>query len=74
MLGTIASIDQYTGRLLTFTDLYASPGYRAIRFNRALHTGDIFGMPSRIIVSLSSLALVAMVVTGLIIWWKKLAI
>ena len=70
----IASIDQYTGKLLTFTDLYASPGYRAIRFNRALHTGDIFGMPSRIIVSLSSLALVVMVITGLIIWWRKLAI
>lgn len=70
----IARIDQYTGKVLAFTDLYASPGYRAIRFNRALHTGDIFGMPSRIIVSLSSLALVVMVVTGLIIWWKKLAV
>lgn len=70
----IASIDQYTGKVLAFTDLYASPGYRAGRFNRALHTGDIFGMPSRIIVSLSSLALCVMVITGLIIWWKKLAI
>ena len=70
----IASIDQYTGQLLTFSNLYASPGYRAIRFNRALHTGDIFGLPSRIIVSLTSLALVLMVITGLIIWWKKLAI
>lgn len=70
----IAFVDQYTGKVLAFTDLYASPGYRAIRFNRALHTGDIFGMPSRIIVSLSSLALVVMVITGLVIWWKKLAI
>ena len=70
----IAFIDQYTGKVVAFTDLYASPGYRAGRFNRALHTGDIFGLPSRIIVSLSSLALVVMVITGLVIWWKKLAI
>ena len=70
----LARIDQYSGKVLTFTDLYASPGYRAIRFNRSLHTGDIFGLPSQIIVSLSSLALVVMVITGLIIWWKKLAI
>ena len=70
----VVSIDQYTGKVVAFTDLYATAGYRAIRFNRALHTGDIFGMPSRIIVSLSSLALVVMVITGLIIWWKKLAV
>jgi uncharacterized iron-regulated membrane protein len=70
----IARIDQYSGTVLTFTDLYASPGYRAIRFNRSLHTGDIFGLPSRIVVSVTSLALVAMVITGLVIWWKKLAI
>ncbi|HKQ88326.1 MAG TPA: PepSY-associated TM helix domain-containing protein [Candidatus Acidoferrales bacterium] len=70
----LARVDQYSGKVLTFTDLYASPGYRAIRFNRSLHTGDIFGLPSQIIVSLSSLALVVMVITGFIIWWKKLAI
>lgn len=69
-----AWIDQYSGKVLSFADLYASPGYRAIRLNRALHTGDIFGLPSQIIVSLTSLALVVMVVTGVIIWWKKLAI
>lgn len=70
----IAWIDQYSGKVLTFTDLYASPGYRAIRFNRALHTGDILGMPSRVIVSLTSLALVVMVITGVVIWWRKLAV
>lgn len=70
----IAWIDQYSGKVLAFTNLYASPGYRAIRFNRALHTGDVLGTPSRIIVSVTSLALVAMVVTGVVIWWKKLAV
>lgn len=70
----VALIDRYSGKVLAFTDLYASPGYRAIRFNRALHTGDILGMPSQIIVSLTSLALVVMVITGVVIWWKKLAV
>lgn len=70
----VARIDQYSGKVLTFTNLYASPGYRAIRFNRSLHTGDIFGLPSQIIVSLTSLALVVMVITGIVIWWKKLAV
>jgi uncharacterized iron-regulated membrane protein len=51
-----------------------SQGYRVIRFNRSIHTGDIFGLPSHILVSVSSLLLVVMVVTGLVIWWKKLAV
>jgi uncharacterized iron-regulated membrane protein len=69
------SVDQYSGRVLQVRNfLTDSPGYRVIRFNRAIHTGDIRGMPSRIVVSLSSLLLVVMVVTGVVIWWKKLAI
>jgi len=68
-----ASIDQYSGKLLQFQNL-STGGYKAIHINRGLHTGDIFGLPSRIIMSLTSMVLVVMVVTGVIIWWKKLAI
>jgi uncharacterized iron-regulated membrane protein len=69
------SIDQYSGQVLQVRNfLTDSPGYRVIRFNRSIHTGDIWGMPSHIVVSLSSLLLVVMVVTGIVIWWKKLAI
>jgi uncharacterized iron-regulated membrane protein len=68
-----ASVDQYSGKLLQFQNLSTS-GYNAIRLNRSLHTGDIFGLPSRIVMSLTSLVLVVMVVTGVIIWWKKLAV
>jgi len=50
-----------------------SQGYRLIRFNRSIHTGDIWGLPSHIVASLTSLLLVAMVFTGLVIWWRKLA-
>lgn len=67
-------IDQYSGKVLGVHDfLKESAGYRWIRFNRSIHTGDIFGLASHIVVSISSLALAAMVVTGVVIWWKKLA-
>ena len=65
------TIDQYSGKVLSVRSyLKDSTGYRWIRFNRSIHTGDVFGLPTHILFSLSSLLLVAMV----IIWWKKLAI
>ena len=68
------SIDQYSGKVLNVRNyLTDSPGYRLIRFNRSIHTGDVFGLTTHILVSLSSLLLVAMVITGIVIWWKKLA-
>jgi uncharacterized iron-regulated membrane protein len=69
------AVDQYTGKVLQVHDfLTDSQGYRWIRFNRAVHTGDIWGLPGHILTSLSSLLLVAMVITGFVIWWKKLAV
>jgi uncharacterized iron-regulated membrane protein len=69
------SIDQYSGGVIQAKNfLTDSLGYRVIRFNRSIHTGDIWGTPSHILVSVSSLALVVMVISGLVIWWKKLAI
>ena len=69
------AVDQYSGNVLQVHDfLTDSLGYRWIRFNRSIHTGDIWGLPGHIIASVSSLLLVAMVITGLVIWWKKLAV
>jgi uncharacterized iron-regulated membrane protein len=51
----------------------SSPGYRAVRINRSIHTGDYWSLPSRIVLSISSALLAVMAVTGVIIWWKKLA-
>jgi uncharacterized iron-regulated membrane protein len=68
-------IDQYSGKVLHAVNfLTESPGYRVIRFNRSIHTGDVWGKPGHILVSVSSLLLVAMVVTGLVIWLRKLAV
>jgi uncharacterized iron-regulated membrane protein len=38
--------------------------------NRAIHTGDVFGVPSKIVMSLASLAAVIQVLSGLVMWWK----
>jgi uncharacterized iron-regulated membrane protein len=68
-------IDQYNGQVLRVRDFKKdSQGYRWIRFNRSIHTGDVLGTPTHVLMSLSSLLLVAMVVTGVVIWWKKLAV
>jgi uncharacterized iron-regulated membrane protein len=67
-------VDQFSGSVVhTVNFLKDSPGYRVIRFNRSIHTGDIWGAPGHLIASLSSLLLVVMVVTGLVISLKKLA-
>jgi uncharacterized iron-regulated membrane protein len=67
-------IDQYSGKALHAVNFLNEPGYRVIRFNRSIHTGDVWGTPGHILVSLSSLMVVVMVVTGLVIWLKKLAL
>lgn len=72
---SFVSIDQYSGKPLRAENFKTqSLGYRVIRFNRSIHTGDVLGLPTHIIVSLSSLLLVVMVITGFLIWWKKLAV
>ncbi len=70
-----AVIDQYTGKVLQSRNfLTDSQGYRWIRFNRSIHTGDFGGLAGHILMSLTSLLLVAMVMTGFVIWLKKLAV
>ena len=67
-------VDPYSGHPVQVQDLFAeSPGYRMVRLNRAIHTGDYFGLPGNIVMSLSSLVLGVMVITGVIIRLKKLA-
>jgi uncharacterized iron-regulated membrane protein len=69
------TVDQYSGEIRQVRNfLTDSTGYRVIRLNRSIHTGDIWGLPTHILVSVSSLALVAMAATGIVIWWKKLAV
>jgi uncharacterized iron-regulated membrane protein len=69
------ALDQYSGQVLQARDFRTdSRGFYWIRFNRAIHTGDLFGTAGHVITSASSLLLVVMVLTGAVIWLKKLAI
>src|SRR5262249_30730062 len=64
-------IDQYSGEMLLAESSRTAPlGSRMITLNRAVHTGDVFGIPSKAIMSLASLIVVLQLVTGLV-WWRR---
>ena len=48
-------------------------GTRLVILNRAIHTGDLFVLPTKALMSLASLAVVAQAVTGLMMWWRRRA-
>jgi uncharacterized iron-regulated membrane protein len=65
-------IDQYTGEVVFAEGSRTAPaGSRAIILNRAIHTGDVFGLPSKILMSLASALTVVMAVSGLFTWWVR---
>ena len=65
-------IEQYTGKVLRADDFRrGSQGYRAIRFNRSLHNGDVLGLPTHIVMAVSSALMAVLAVTGPLIWWGK---
>jgi uncharacterized iron-regulated membrane protein len=65
-------VDQYSGKVLFAESSRTAPaGTRLVIANRALHTGDIFGLPSKAMMSLASLAAVFQVLSGLVMWWKR---
>jgi uncharacterized iron-regulated membrane protein len=64
-------VNQYGGTVLQIeSSRTTAAGTRLIILNRAIHTGDIFGTPTKILMSLASLAAVAQVITGSMMWWK----
>ena len=66
-------VDAHTGQvLLADTSRTTAAGNRLVILNRAIHTGDIFGIPSKMVMSLASLAAVAQFVTGLMMWVKRI--
>ncbi|MEO8677897.1 MAG: PepSY domain-containing protein [Vicinamibacterales bacterium] len=65
-------VDQYTGEVVFAEGSRTAPaGTRAVILNRAIHTGDVFGMPSRILMSLASVLTVVMATSGLLTWWNR---
>ena len=65
-------VDQYSGAVLFAEGSRTAPGgARMVITNRAIHTGDIFGIPSKAVMSLACLMAVLQVVSGITMWWKK---
>ncbi len=65
-------LNPYTGSILFAEGSRGAPaGTRLVTANRAIHTGDILGIPGKILVSLASLAALAQVLTGLTMWLKR---
>ncbi|MCU1323939.1 MAG: Propeptide, PepSY amd peptidase [Acidobacteriaceae bacterium] len=66
------NLDQYTGAILVTQDSRTPPkGTGIIITNRAIHTGDIFGIPSKVVASMSCVAVITEIITGIFLWWKK---
>ncbi len=65
-------VDQYSGAVLFAEGSRTAPaGARIVIANRAIHTGDIFGIPSKFLMSLASLMAAAQVISGVLMWWKR---
>jgi uncharacterized iron-regulated membrane protein len=63
-------LDQYTAKIVFLLDSRtAALGFRAVMlWNREIHTGDIAGLPTRILACVASLFLSVLAVTGPLIW------
>jgi uncharacterized iron-regulated membrane protein len=67
-------LDPYSGSVLQIeSSRTTAAGTRLIILNRAIHTGDLFGLPTKILASLGSFAAVAQVITGLVLWRTRRA-
>lgn len=65
-------LDQYTGKVLWVMSSRTAPaGTHLVTLNRAIHTGDLFGMPTKILMSLASLMAVVQVVSGVLMWVRR---
>lgn len=63
----------FTGRVLNVWNTRTAPlGFKINRvWTREIHSGDIFGWPTRVLASVVSLALPILTITGTLIWWHK---
>jgi uncharacterized iron-regulated membrane protein len=66
------SIDPWEGSIVAMNlSTSLTPRERLMAANEAVHTGSIFGMPTRILAALASFVLSLQVVSGLLIWIRR---
>jgi uncharacterized iron-regulated membrane protein len=62
-------VDQYSGKVLVAQSSRTAPAAtRVLNANRAIHTGDVFGIPSKAVMAFSCLVLVVQVLSGGMMW------
>ena len=67
-----AMVDQHQGEIVKRIDLVDAPAvYQTRVYALTIHTGTIFGTPTKIAAFVASLVLIASCVTGLMMWWKR---
>lgn len=65
-------IDSYSGAVLAADGSRTAPGGRRVEtLNRAIHTGDVFGIPSKIVMSLASIMAPVQLLTGVMLWVRR---
>ena len=65
-------VDQYSGKVLVTQSSRTAPlPMRAYLMTRQIHTGDIFGVPSRIAMSACSLFVTLQAISGVVMWRKR---
>lgn len=66
-------LDPYTGKALGVWSTRTAPlGFKLSRmWIREIHTGDIFGWPTRLLACVMSLVLPILTITGTLIWWNR---
>jgi len=66
-------VDQYTGPVLFSESSRTAPaGTRLVILNRAIHTGDIYGLATKALFCAASLTLVVQLITGVVMWGMRL--
>jgi uncharacterized iron-regulated membrane protein len=65
-------VDPYGGAILQAeSSRTTAAGTRMVNANRAIHTGDILGLPSKAVMSMASLMAALQVFSGVMLWWKR---
>ncbi|PQO29012.1 PepSY-associated TM helix domain-containing protein [Blastopirellula marina] len=68
----MVSVDQYTAETIDVVDAADNPFlYRVRVWAVSTHMGKIFGMPTKILALVTSIALFLLSVTGVWMWWKR---
>lgn len=68
----MVAVDRYTAEVLSVHDMADFPPMMRLRaLAVSIHTGQIFGLPTKILALLTCLVLGGLVVTGVWMWWER---